>query len=53
MGFSLNSAAHLVVATAFATVIVAAGATNHTFDLKPFKVDLTAEIPRLKFLSRE
>lgn len=44
MGFSLKR--RLVVATAFAASVAAGGTTN-SFDLKPFKIDLTAKIPRL------
>jgi hypothetical protein len=50
MGLSLNLTARLAIATAFATVLVAAGATNNRFNLKPFKIDLTGGIPRLKSL---
>jgi hypothetical protein len=50
MGLSLNPTARLAIATAFATVLVAAGASNNTFNLKPFKIDLTGGIPRLKSL---
>ncbi|KAJ7761014.1 Alpha/Beta hydrolase protein [Mycena metata] len=45
MVYFLNIA--LVVSTAFTTVV---GATNINFDVKPFKIDLSAEVPRLKFL---
>ncbi|KAJ7356823.1 Alpha/Beta hydrolase protein [Mycena albidolilacea] len=50
MGLPLNPTARLAIAIAFATVLVAASATNNRFDLKPFKIDLTGGIPRLKSL---
>ncbi|KAJ7259015.1 Alpha/Beta hydrolase protein [Mycena rebaudengoi] len=50
MGMSLNPTARLAIAIAFATLLVAAGATNNSFNLKPFKIDLAGGIPRLKSL---
>ncbi|KAJ6594447.1 Alpha/Beta hydrolase protein [Mycena capillaripes] len=50
MGLSLNLKAYLVVvATAF-TAFVAADNVSNNFNVKPFKIDLTAKIPRLKSL---
>ncbi|KAJ6594576.1 Alpha/Beta hydrolase protein [Mycena capillaripes] len=39
-----------MIASAFTTVVAVAGATNNSFNVKPFKIDLTSEIPRLKSL---
>ncbi|KAJ7933783.1 Alpha/Beta hydrolase protein [Mycena leptocephala] len=47
MGLSLNLAACLIVTTAFTTTLAADTAKN-SFNLKPFKIDLASEIPRLK-----
>ncbi|KAJ7879603.1 Alpha/Beta hydrolase protein [Mycena olivaceomarginata] len=48
MGLSLNLTARLVLVTTFATILVAAGATTNTYNLKPFKINLAGKIPRLK-----
>ncbi|KAJ6585638.1 Alpha/Beta hydrolase protein [Mycena capillaripes] len=50
MGFSLNLTSCLVIATAFTTAVAATGATNDSFQVKPFRIDLAAEVPRLKSL---
>ncbi|KAF7357826.1 Epoxide hydrolase domain protein [Mycena venus] len=49
MGLSLNFTRLLVVA-AFASPFVAGAAPNITFSVKPFKIDLAGEIPRMKSL---
>ncbi|KAJ7865568.1 Alpha/Beta hydrolase protein [Mycena leptocephala] len=48
MGRSLNLTACLIFATALSTTLAATAAGS--FDLKPFKIDLAGEIPRLKSL---
>ncbi|KAJ7840011.1 Alpha/Beta hydrolase protein [Mycena leptocephala] len=48
MGRSLNLTACLIIATALSTTLAATAAGS--FDLKPFKIDLAGEIPRLKSL---
>lgn len=50
MGFSLELTSSLVLAAAFIAAVAATGADHDTFQVKPFKIDLTAEIPRLKSL---
>jgi hypothetical protein len=46
MGLSLNLTVCLIIATAFTTTLAATAAGS--FDLKPFKIDLAGEFPRLK-----
>jgi hypothetical protein len=48
MGRSLNLTACFIIATALSTTLAATAAGS--FDLKPFKIDLASEIPRLKSL---
>ncbi|KAJ6594431.1 Alpha/Beta hydrolase protein [Mycena capillaripes] len=49
MRHSLNLKARFAVVTLLATAFAAAGNTK-SFSVKPFKIDLTSEIPRLKSL---
>jgi hypothetical protein len=45
-----NPIAHLVAAIPFIVTFVEAGGYGSTFNLKPFKIDLTDKIPRLRSL---
>jgi hypothetical protein len=45
-----NLVAHLVAAIPFIVTFVEAGGYGSTFNLKPFKIDLTDKIPRLRSL---
>ncbi|KAJ6601056.1 Alpha/Beta hydrolase protein [Mycena vulgaris] len=49
MLFSLNLKLYVVIASVLAST-VAGAANNASFNLRPFKIDLTSEIPRLKAL---
>ncbi|KAF7345580.1 Epoxide hydrolase domain protein [Mycena venus] len=50
MGFSLNLRSSLVLVAAFTAAIAATGANHDAFQVKAFKIDLTAQIPRLQSL---
>lgn len=50
MGFSLGLRSSLVLVAAFTAAVAVTGANRDSFQVKSFKIDLTAEIPRLKSL---
>ncbi|KAJ7467178.1 Alpha/Beta hydrolase protein [Mycena latifolia] len=42
----------VTLAAVFAPILAEASATNHTFNVKPFKIDLSSRVPHLKDLIR-
>jgi hypothetical protein len=50
MGLSLSLTARFFLASTFAMISVAARASNTSFSVQPFPIDLAREIPRLKSL---
>ncbi|KAJ6593146.1 Alpha/Beta hydrolase protein [Mycena capillaripes] len=50
MGFSLHLRSSLVLVAVFTAAVATTGANHDSFQVKSFKIDLTAEIPRLKSL---